>query len=178
MHVGALCTVTDLEQLSIFARVQGILTQVIFEHALRIRTTTETTRIHSPSGDHEVDGAPVVGNGGAHEQTESEENNQTIAAASTTSISSKTDASVDDLKEKDINLKGKINNLITADIAAVEGGQLLIYSSASSTLISPSAPYRYYRSFLCTKSDDYRHGVSLCHSWLEVESQMIPYHNS
>ncbi|KAJ3557433.1 hypothetical protein NM688_g1472 [Phlebia brevispora] len=129
--------------LRILARVQAIVTQVIFDHALRIRLKADTEQaaksistVNTPDnrsvvesdvsgradddGENRLDEGPSTSTG-----TQGAEPSQTKSnkAQSPRPIEQKGIADASASRGKDSNLIGKINNLITTDLNTFEGAQ-------------------------------------------------------
>ncbi|KZV76920.1 multidrug resistance-associated ABC transporter [Peniophora sp. CONT] len=125
-------------------RAQAIITQLVFEHSLRIRMKAETAAsTPSPSTAVTPDTASLAdtavgteGTEGGH-STEGTEQTLLPSSASVTSSTSgkgkgKAKDEDDDKKDKDGNLVGKINNLVATDLENIVEGRdfllLVLYS--------------------------------------------------
>ena len=101
-------------------RIQAIFTELVFEHALRIRMKAETAAsTPSPSTAPTPDTASLadtaVGTEGEHSAEGTEQTLQPSSASIASSSSGKGKGKAkeeDDDKDKDSNLVGKINNLV------------------------------------------------------------------
>lgn len=100
-----------------FVLVEGLLTQLVFEHSLRIRVKAE----HSDTKDESVSKGSII--------EEANEDDFTIGVSRTTSDSTVDEQptakgkapSVQDKNDErdDANILGKINNLVTTDLANI-----------------------------------------------------------
>lgn len=113
-------------------RAQAIITQLVFEHSLRIRMKAETaaSTTPSPSNAPTPDTASLadtaVGTEGDHSAEGTEQTLQPSSASITSTSSGKGKAKAkeedDDKKDKDGNLVGKINNLARIYLFSCLGG--------------------------------------------------------
>ena len=106
------------------ARTQGILTELVFEHSLRIRFKAESSggEGRTPSPSTAVTPAPASETGSVDSETAGGEDGQSSTAYSESSAAAakgkgKADPeeSAKEAKKKD-NLIGKINTLVTVDV--------------------------------------------------------------
>lgn len=118
--------------------MQALLTELIFEHSLRTRATSQAAaEQESPSRPDTpvstADSTTVVGD----QEVATTEGDASATDASTSSTSGKKGngkdvaAKTGDVK-KNTDLTGKINNIVTADINALESGQIFLVNSAFS----------------------------------------------
>ncbi|KAI0803030.1 hypothetical protein BC629DRAFT_1591129 [Irpex lacteus] len=116
----------------VLVKVQALLTELIFEHSLRTRATSQAAaEQESPSRPDTpvstADSTTVVGD----QEVATTEGDASATDASTSSTSGKKGngkdvaAKTGDVK-KNTDLTGKINNLVTADINALESGQIFL----------------------------------------------------
>lgn len=130
-----------MKQLIVFTECQAILTQLIFEHALRIRVKAEasdqgepvrtpgtgsTTAVATPdnASTAEPEGAtssPSSNNGDTPEPTTKQKDTKLEAK--------------EEKAEKKRNLVGKLNNLVTSDLDSLQGGQMFMMLGKSA--VSP-----------------------------------------
>ncbi|KAH8086658.1 multidrug resistance-associated ABC transporter [Cristinia sonorae] len=130
----------------IHVQAQGIITQLIFDHALRMRvkseaskseTSTLPSRSHTPAPDT-PDGASIVESGDdAAANTEESQDNEDSASVATsiTKVQAPKNKSAADIpttqqrteeeddKKTSKDLVGRLNNLVTSDLATLQGGQ-------------------------------------------------------
>jgi hypothetical protein len=131
---------THFQQFRVLARVQGLLTQLIFEHSLRIRATSQTAEGDTSTQPNTPDTASLADSSTiAAEQDENatEGDNQNTSTPSAPAPGGKTHSNDKDVK-KETNISGKINNLITADVSALEAGQVFLLNCTSSQLKIPA----------------------------------------
>lgn len=105
--------------------MQAIITQLVFEHSLRIRMKAETaaSTTPSPSTAPTPDTASLadmaVGTEGDHSAEGTEQtllpSSASVASSSSGKGKGKAKDDDDDMKDKDSNLVGKINNLVCTD---------------------------------------------------------------
>lgn len=122
-----------ISQTRVFVQSQGILTQLIFDHALRIRVKSETEDQVPAEGDKS---ALVTPPSGASSSTSEPPSSTASAkgkspAKSTTPSESKAEKKLD---PKGKNLTGKINNLVTSDLNMLQVGQLFLLLSMGSNI--------------------------------------------
>src|SRR6266404_7547926 len=136
-------------------RVTAMITQLVFEHALRIRVKAETPSSPAPSptatpeGRSEAttpDSGSIVddnglsdGAGGSSEETRSEPSTTTASISSTIKGKRKENAAPASDSGKDdsngpSNLVGKMNNLVSTDLENLVDGRDFLLLSSSSTL--------------------------------------------
>ncbi|KAL4247270.1 ATP-binding cassette transporter C [Abortiporus biennis] len=113
-----------------FVVCSSLLTQLIFDHSLRIRVKAETsnaslpaetspsTAVATPDSASATD-VPIPGSSAAESDSTS--------AASSKAKDTPSDA-VPEKEKGDSNLVGKINNLVTADINNIQGGQNVLFA--------------------------------------------------
>ncbi|VDB89903.1 unnamed protein product [Peniophora sp. CBMAI 1063] len=123
-------------------RAEGIITQLVFEHALRLRVKSETASTPPPSATQtpetasivETDSGTVVGEGSESGTSHQGEASSSTAVSSTSQSSNKDLGKVSDQKdnagkekekekEKGDNFVGKINNLVTTDLQSIVNGR-------------------------------------------------------
>jgi hypothetical protein len=103
------------------ARTQGILTELVFEHSLRIRFKAESSEGRTPSPSTTVTPAPASETGSEDSETAGGDDGQSSTAYSESSAAAKGKGKADpeesakEAKKKD-NLIGKINTLVTVDV--------------------------------------------------------------
>jgi hypothetical protein len=104
------------------ARTQGILTELVFEHSLRIRFKAESNggEGRTPSPSTAVTPAPASETGSVDSETAGGDDGQSLTASESSAAAKgkgKADAaeSAKEAKKKD-NLIGKINTLVTVDV--------------------------------------------------------------
>ncbi len=109
--------------------MQGIVTQVVFDHALRIRLKAEgsesddkdLTTTYSPDlgfvVDEEETSTLAEDQRSSEGQDKSTDGREANSRASSASVAS---------ESRDSNMIGKINNLVTTDLNAIEGGRGLL----------------------------------------------------
>ena len=105
------------------ARTQGILTELVFEHSLRIRFKAESHggEGRTPSPSTVVTPAPASETGSVDSETAGDDDGQSLTAYSESSAAAKGKGKADsaesskEAKKKD-NLIGKINTLVTVDV--------------------------------------------------------------
>lgn len=125
------------------AQVQGVVTELIFEHALRVRlkadvgdsgTEVESTAstvapsVEEPNETSAVSDAPdssTIGDGST-----------TVADQSQSGSSGATDKDKEGTTTEGSNMIGKINNLVTTDANAIENANDLLLLCASSFICS------------------------------------------
>ena len=100
-------------------RIEGIITQLIFEHALRIRVKEEgPSKTQGPSAEGTAPATPrseataVVSEDGGESRSETDSN--TVPATEDSSV--KGDKPAEEKKDPGANLVGKINNLMSTDL--------------------------------------------------------------
>ncbi|KAI0085657.1 multidrug resistance-associated ABC transporter [Irpex rosettiformis] len=113
----------------LLAQSQGLLSELIFEHSLRIRVTSQTSSDkESSTQPSTLDSASVAESSILADDQEQEG----VREGAESTAESRTKASVNDgsaeteKNQKDKDLTGRINNLLTADISALEDGQLFL----------------------------------------------------
>jgi hypothetical protein len=138
-------------QTGTIVRAQGIITQLVFEHALRIRVKTEASSpampapLTSPTSDML---SVADGNGGHNSPAEGEEGHRSSTGESVdaeatlqdcgVSVCSKGKGKAAAVKEcegkkedaKDKNLIGKINNLVATDLDHIIEGRDFLFIGA------------------------------------------------
>ena len=123
---------TDISQGRLLTQVQGILTQVIFDHALRIRVKTsagdgsvqDTADISdSQSTIQGNESVTAVDETEPHQELQSETDRASTVSAQSSESKKGANPAAD---SKENNLVGKLNNLVTTDINALEGGTTFI----------------------------------------------------
>jgi hypothetical protein len=142
--------------------MNAIITQLVFEHALRIRVKAETssagtTPTATPQGRSEATTPDTSSVRDAHFISESSGSNGEESESSTASSSIKgkpteethiTTSSGGDQEEpgQSKNLVGKMNNLVTTDLEnIVDGRDFVLLSSSLSVLFCPHSPYNDFR---------------------------------
>lgn len=152
--------VLTASQYASFVRLEGIITSLVFGHALRIRikaesatpssATQDVPTVETPSDTAEVASAPESG------PTE-EEDASTLHSKSATATSTSTsatavagvssqaktpDAQKDDSKtkqnnnEKSKNFMGRINNLVTSDMSSISNARSFLTIGMASPAVS------------------------------------------
>lgn len=153
----------------LIVRTEAIITQLVFEHALKIRMKSETGNGNTPA---ESRAATAVGSRAAsvHEpEHHSEETGQTVVgesgqassspkgkAPSVTPSEAPSSASKkkDDDSQKDKNLVGKITNLISTDLGnIVEGLWPSIYSAGQTRLTLIRSSRLPFRHLVCATAN-------------------------
>jgi hypothetical protein len=121
----------------VLVRAEAIITQLVFEHALRIRMKAETdsesrsgsstvvaSRAHTPSPEREE--------GTSHESTassgEERSSENTKATADKAARKGKADQPMEPPKAKNDNLIGLINNLVSTDLGNITDAQDFLYA--------------------------------------------------
>lgn len=147
-------------------RAEGLITQLVFEHSLRIRMKAETKKseISTPTGTTPTDSVAVtpdnasaITTDASSENTEGEGTNSAIHSQSSTLAASREPSSAstiraakpakgkDDPEEKPAtkkeessgdNLVGKINNLVTTDLNNIVGGRDFLLIGKSVSWVS------------------------------------------
>jgi hypothetical protein len=138
-------------------RTTGIVTQLVFEHALRIRVKAETsispaaTPTVTPEGRSEAttpDSGSAVeinivpdGAGGGSQEAPSEHSTSTATSGKRKEESSRSDSGKEDGDDKGAssNLVGKMNNLVSTDLENLVSGRDILLLCLSS-LLPPSSP--------------------------------------
>ena len=158
---------STLLQTGTIVRVTAIVTQLVFEHALRIRMKAETsssqapTPTATPEGSSEAttpDSGSAVEINIASEDAGGEEIQSEHSTTAASSIKGKQKAGVPGGKEdgaesgRSTNLVGKMNNLVSTDLEnLVDGRDFLPFRLSSSP--SPSGSHllmKYSLSFICS----------------------------
>jgi len=135
-------------------RTEGILTQLVFEHALRIRMKAELPDDAKKSGESTGTSTPDNGSvAGSNTAVPDEsidgsgdETLQTSSATISTSSTKKGKQKAQDQKEEKSessskkhssadNLVGKINNLVTTDLSNITDGRDFLMASKSRSLL-------------------------------------------
>ena len=119
-------------------RIEAIITQLIFEHALRMRVKADVKDV--PNQKHSASdlGAPATGSSSRPGPASQEMNNGRRDAAdkgkhkSTTQTANNSPAQGKN-HEKNVNTAGRINNLITSDLASLSLCREFLSISASLT---------------------------------------------
>jgi hypothetical protein len=106
------------------ALTEGLLTQLVFEHSLRIRFKAEGSKENSPSTVHSASPSVTLETQSVEGSTTHEgSDTQSDTAASSTKGKAKADSSATKSAaakdEKKDNLVGKINTLVTVDLENV-----------------------------------------------------------
>ena len=118
----------------VMTRYQAIITQLVFDHALRIRVKGEvvepvsTEVIVNPSSDDATSQGDTISNepspssvgddgGGSATGTVASSSTRGKMAPETSRKGTRVD------KSKGSNMTGKINNLVTSDLSSLQGGQ-------------------------------------------------------
>ncbi|CAL1696210.1 unnamed protein product [Somion occarium] len=122
-------------------RAQGVLTQLIFDHALRIRVQgdvkEDSLTQESPASEHPSPEGSSNARGGSSSDVDEE------TVASSTSFDAKADDQSSETPKQEskpntANLAGRLNNLVTSDMSNVHGGQgfmlLMFYVPTQLTL--------------------------------------------
>lgn len=130
------------------ARTQAILTELVFEHSLRVRFKAESSgegeRTPAPATPAEsVDNGSVEGSSsGDDNETQSVQTESTIAKGKAKEPASSSPAAPSaDSKKKD-NLVGKINTLVTVDVDNIVGSKDFLML-CKSLLIASLPDFRY-----------------------------------
>jgi hypothetical protein len=133
-------------QLRVLAKAQVVLTQLVFEHSLRIRSKEENTP-SAPSDVAFISEDPRNHTGAESEATlnndgQSTSESRTAVSSNPTSDVPTKGAAKDGPKDgtetsRDSSVAGKINNLITTDMNNLEAGQsfVLIGKTAHTSLL-------------------------------------------
>ncbi|KAI0258771.1 hypothetical protein BC834DRAFT_974833 [Gloeopeniophorella convolvens] len=129
-------------------RIEGILTQLIFEHSLRVRVKAETQQSSSSSPPLSAEGATLDAVSEANSPTTDETstvaegasdgNGDEAASVQSSSSKGKQKAEPEDTKaveapgtavesKKGSNFAGKINNLVSADLGNITGGRDFLF---------------------------------------------------
>ncbi len=150
-------------QSKVNVRVQAIITELVFEHALRVRmkagtnggadssaATTATTTPDSASQVGDEVAASDAGEGDTVADRSTTSSATIIAPSSTSSkgkgkgkaqpepATAKTDVQADAPKAQEKNIVGRINNLVTSDLSSLDNSSMnLIYSSTCHVLPPP-----------------------------------------
>ena len=130
-------TVTDNPgQTSVFTDCGALMTQLIFDHALRIRVKAETTKGNTDpqaTGTGSTTAVATPDNASAAEPEEDTAStptpeNETSTQGTKKPEEGKDKAPVEGEKKDDkkSNLAGKLNNLITSDLDGLQGGQMFM----------------------------------------------------
>lgn len=119
-------TLNAMPQLRTIVRAQGVLTQLIFDHALRIRVQgdvkEDSLTQESPASEHPSPEGSSNARGGSSSDVDEE------TVASSTSFDAKADDQSSETPKQEskpntANLAGRLNNLVTSDMSNVHGGQ-------------------------------------------------------
>lgn len=130
-------------------RAEALITELVFEHSLRIRLVAETSKENKPENDQDsptVVGTPETASVAESSQTaggeaDAEEESSATAASdkgkakqSPTLTSKAPPAKKDIPSKKDTNLIGKINNLVTTDLGNITDARDFLMLSSSFSL--------------------------------------------
>lgn len=115
----------------VFTECQAIMTQLIFEHALRMRVKAEVSDENPVTEPPESTTAAVTPDNASMAEPEEGTTSTTTADNVTTDSTTKPKANkpeVDEEKKADKkrNLVGKLNNLVTSDLDSLNGGQMFV----------------------------------------------------
>ncbi|KAK7681700.1 hypothetical protein QCA50_015047 [Cerrena zonata] len=117
----------------VFTECQAIMTQLIFEHALRMRVKAEVGDEKPPAETSGTGSSTVVvtpDNASASEQEEGAMSTPTTDNVTTDSTTkpkaNKPEADEEKKADKKRNLVGKLNNLVTSDLDSLNGGQMFV----------------------------------------------------
>ncbi|KAK7681762.1 hypothetical protein QCA50_015109 [Cerrena zonata] len=112
---------------------QAIMTQLIFEHALRIRVKAEVGDEKPPAetpGTGSTTAVPTPDNASAIEPEEGATSSSTAESVTTDSTTKPKDnkpkSNEETRTDKKRNLVGKLNNLVTSDLDSISGGQMFM----------------------------------------------------
>ena len=179
-------SVDDAPQTRTLVRTESILTQLIFEHSLRIRMKAETKNM---AGSRESTANPTPAGASTPEERDRQESSSgetTLQGSSESVISTKgkkaTDgkpadevAKSEPSEDRSSNLVGKINNLVTTDLANITNARDFLFIRALEfPLLSCNRINRPSKSCLCSSTDIALHLVPLSYSWLEVYTRARP----
>jgi hypothetical protein len=109
------------------ALTEGLLTQLVFEHSLRIRFKAEGSKENSPSTVQSASPIPAsdtqsVEGSTAHEDSDTQSDTTASSTKGKTKADSTTKSAVAKDEKKD-NLVGKVNTLVTVDLENVVGAK-------------------------------------------------------
>jgi len=113
-------------------RTEGIITQLVFEHSMRIRMKSESTSTQPSAASSTqvsevqsiVEDSPNDENDGETAVTVGE--SETLAENGTSSVPSISTLSEEKQEKENGNLIGKINNLVTTDLDNIVAGRDLL----------------------------------------------------
>jgi hypothetical protein len=179
-----------ITQTGTLVRAQGIITQLVFEHALRIRVKAEaaastpapsaapTPDTLSVADGEEGHNLPAEGAEGHGSSTGGSTDTEATLQASSASVSSKGKgkavAAKEDKKEekkedaKDKNLIGKINNLVATDLDHIIEGRDFLFIGVFEHLERVRSVKLTVRSTLLPAPVCYLYVRPVAPSWLEV----------
>ena len=119
--MGVPHAVDDTKKGRIIARTQGVLTQLIFDHALRVRAFSTHPKGSLPGAQKDVETSNVH-DGQTNDESEPVHANSSALGESIAAEAAPSDAGI---KHQPISL-GMLNNLIATDIANIDDGQYWI----------------------------------------------------
>lgn len=125
----------------VFTECQAIMTQLIFEHALRMRVKAEVGDENPPTESPGSTTAAVTPDNASVAEPEEGTTSTTTAGNVTTDSTTKPKANKPEADEekkadKKRNLVGKLNNLVTSDLDSLNGGQMFVMLRQYAGLIS------------------------------------------
>lgn len=140
--VGQILTSSNYRQTTILVQTQAIITQLVFDHSLRIRVKSEAEESSQPDSASvsppSTGDATLVGDSGSEDAT-----TDNAAQSTTKDLSAKGKSkSPDFVKSKTSpdpskkNMVGKINNLVTSDLSTLQPGQAFMMMSMSSSTVT------------------------------------------
>ncbi|KAF8214920.1 P-loop containing nucleoside triphosphate hydrolase protein [Mycena galopus ATCC 62051] len=110
-------------------QAEAIITQLVFSHSLRIRMKSETTAATSGDDSESIEGLPSTARASSDaanaDETITPESNSATAQTSSSSVAAKAPfkPAKEEAKKSEGSLVGKINNLVTVDLANIGGGR-------------------------------------------------------
>ena len=135
-HESFCSLISDSLQSRVLARVEAIVTQLVFEHALRMRTKAEVTADSAPQSKVTTAATTPDSASVAESSTTAQDNGSAGGASSTgkgkqkdseqaTAVSQAAgkDGKQKQQEDKSKNVAGKINNLISSDLASIGMGR-------------------------------------------------------
>lgn len=110
-------------------QAQALISQLIFDHSLRIRVKAETTGGSTPAT---PDTASDVEHGNAHQAPSARRGADSVSGAKKVGVTSlrsnySTHATASDSNRRTGNLAGKLFNLITSDLTNLVDGREFLY---------------------------------------------------
>ncbi len=185
--VVCLTLVYSMLQTRTEVRVQGIITSLVFDHALRIRLKAEISDKERSSMTNPITSDTPSSSGGGNEMEDSTTAHllDISTSTSTTAVVSQevdhTKAATFEVKKEDAeseakaagdNLVGKLNNLVTSDLNNISKGCdfLLVGTHRGSSFLSPRYLANDHVSRICPATDRSCNVVPAPRTWMEVRT--------